>query len=262
MAGADRLGQPVARRVRLFPTLVSIAALALLAGLVVAGGRVVQVTPAPDDTVATLPSDPEPVEPLSAPRRRGETSRTVQPEIVAPSDPGSDDFAREEPRAPLSELSLALPPKPKDPGPTLFRPVAVESAIVESMGRRVAIAGTVSIAADEQCQTGGRTWPCGVNARTAFRLFLRGRALACDIPPKAGDDIVASCRLGKQDVGVWLVINGWARASPGGPYAEAQQSAERGKKGIFGAPPERSGVQPPPATDPSTPPADQPVLAE
>ena len=120
----------------------------------------------------------------------------------------------------------------------------------------------MSIAADEQCRTGGRTWPCGVNARTAFRLFLRGRALACDIPPKAGDDIVASCRLGKQDVGAWLVINGWARAAPGGPYAEAQQSAESRKKGIFGAPPERSGVQPPPATDPSTPPVDQPVLAE
>ena len=140
-----------------------------------------------------------------------------------------------------SPLGQALPPrvKPDDWGGTiLYRPVATASAEFEAMGYKVAIAGTESIDPAQTCTSDGAEWQCGIRARTAVRLWLRGRALSCQIPPEADREfIVANCRLGKQDVGAWLVSNGWARAVAGGPYAAAEEKAREAGMGIFGSDP-------------------------
>ncbi|BCH27285.1 thermonuclease family protein [Mesorhizobium sp. L-8-3] len=175
--------------------------------------------------------------------RRSEPSRPFVQSPDAASPAAASDAApyeRVEPRAPLSQLSLALPPKPpvdEDGGTILYRPVATGSARFEAMGRVVDVAGTESVDLRERCTFEGAEWPCGVRARTAFRYFIRGRAISCDVPPEAGTDIVAGCRIGAQDVGAWLVTNGWARAAPGGPYAEAEKQAREARRGIFGPPP-------------------------
>lgn len=164
----------------------------------------------------------------------------AQDEIV-PAPLGSDTLERAEPREPLSQLSLALPPKPaveEDGGTMLYRPVATGSARFDAMGRTVAVAGAENVASDERCSYEGTDWACGIRARTAFRYFIRGRAVTCVVPPDAEKEIVADCRIGTQDVGAWLVTNGWARATPGGPYAEAEKQAREAKRGIFGPPPE------------------------
>jgi endonuclease YncB( thermonuclease family) len=102
----------------------------------------------------------------------------------------------------------------------------------------VAIAGTESVDPAQTCTSDGVEWQCGIRARTAVRLWLRGRALSCQVPPQADRAfIVANCRLGKQDVGAWLVSNGWARAVAGGPYAAAEEKARQAKIGIFGPAP-------------------------
>ena len=111
------------------------------------------------------------------------------------------------------------------------------------MGHKVAIAGTQSVALNETCLTDGVSWRCGVRARTAFRLWLRGRALVCALPDETDAAVVAArCRLGKQDAGAWLVSNGWARRRAGGPYAKAGETAQTAKMGIFGPPPDTSGL--------------------
>src|SRR5690606_39152759 len=57
------------------------------------------------------------------------TARAVAPEIVAPPPLDMAELQRTEPRKPLSDLALALPPKPVPPdkwkGTLLHRPVAV-----------------------------------------------------------------------------------------------------------------------------------------
>ena len=187
---------------------------------------------------------------------------------MAPPELDAEELERAAPRAPLSDLSVPLPPKQDEKGDMLFRPLAVESAVVQAMGVTVTIAGMDSLSPDETCEFGGRPWPCGMRARTAFRMWLRGRALDCDLPPDAGDDVTAACRLGKQDAGSWLVSNGWARAAPGGPYTDAEAEARAARKGIFGPPLDLSGLPAAAGTTASTaasdptPPADQPVLAE
>ncbi len=170
--------------------------------------------------------------------------RAVAPTIIAPPDVDLNELERIEPREPLSEIGLAAPPKPKAAkawdGEALHRPVATESARFEAMGFTIAISGAQSVAPDETCDYQGTTWNCGANARTAFRSFLRGRSPSCEVPAEPGEAdgaIVATCRLGKQDIGAWLVENGWARAIAGGPYAEAAAIAAEKKRGVFGAPP-------------------------
>lgn len=193
--------------------------------------------PEADSTFGIEQSDPQPqgAEPAE--------SRAVAPGEVAPPMVEQGGLLREAPRAPLSELSLALPPKPKKTdewdGTALFQPVASAAGLIEAKGFNVAISGVIPVEADKSCSFEGSDWNCGVRARTAFRGLLRSRAVICDVPPEAGRVVVAKCRIGKQDIGGWLVANGWATAKEGGPYSELGEKARAAKKGIFGPPPER-----------------------
>lgn len=169
-------------------------------------------------------------------------ARAVAPDVVAPPPLDPAELQRAEPRQPLSELALALPPKPLPPdkwkGTLLHRPVAVSSARFEAMGRTVELAGVQGVEPDEICTWEGMLWSCGIHARTAFRNWLRGRSLSCTIPPENDRHvIVADCRLGKQDVGAWLVANGWAHAREGGPYEAEGKAAWENELGIHGPPP-------------------------
>ena len=249
-------------------------AAAILVGLgaaILAGGRLVMPeaqTVAQDDAETEITTDPataaiRPPEP----RRSPAESRLVAPKVVAPPQLELDELRWAEPREPLSQLGLALPPKPKPrddwDGTTLYRPVATASGIFEAMGYSVTIAGAQPVQAEEECMSGGVSWRCGLRARTAFRLWLRGRALVCALPEGAakGVPVEARCRLGKQDAGAWLVANGWARAAPGGPYVEAEEVARKAGMGIFGPPPDLSGL-PSPVSGTATRPTGQPAPSE
>jgi endonuclease YncB( thermonuclease family) len=206
------------------------------------------------------PSPPKPLAP----------SRLVAPTIVAPPDLTAEELQRAAPREPLSKLSLALPPMPelknKWAGTPFFRPLAIESAVFESMGRTIAVAGAESVPLDESCIYEGVSWPCGVRARAAFRMWLRGRALVCQLPDgdQSGEQAVtpARCRLAKQDAGAWLVSNGWARAAPDGPYVLAEEKARAEKMGIFGAPPDTSSISDVPDAPVSATAESEPIMTE
>lgn len=280
-----------------------------MAALVVAGGRTLkghesviavdQIDPVADtlpasggDRLSASGADAPPQEPATSaitapqPPKPAAHSRAIDPDVVAPPDLSDDELERVEPRAPLSDLALAGPPKPpktKMPddwnGTKLFQPVATAAGLIEAKGYAVAITGVDVVKADETCSDDGKTWACGARARTAFRAFLRGRAVACTVPPQGGrDTISAECHIGKQDIGQWLVENGWARAAEGGPYVEAENKARGAKKGIFGSAPKLGSLpalpaapQPAPAAPQSilpaddgaaTPPTDQPAPAQ
>ncbi|WP_420871166.1 MULTISPECIES: thermonuclease family protein [Mesorhizobium] len=284
-----------------FPHLiVAVLMVPVMAALVVAGGRTLkgsQSTGAVDqidpgvDTISQAGTDAGSDEPATSaipapaappPPKPAAHSRAIDPDVVAPPELPTGELERVEPREPLSKLALAMPPKPKMPddwnGTKLFQPVATAAGLIEAKGYSVAISGIDVVGQDETCTTDGKSWPCGIRARTAFRSFLRGRAVVCTVPPEGGRDrIAAECRIGKQDVGQWLVDNGWARAAKGGPYVEAGEKAQSAKKGIFGSAPNLAGVSavpPAPAPAPQAPgsileevdgalkPADQPAPAE
>ena len=171
----------------------------------------------------------------------GQPARKIAEDLIAPPPLDASGIERVGPRPPLSGLGLASPPKtpmPQDWRETLlYRPVALSSAVFESMGRTVAISGTIDIDPDKTCSFGDAVWPCGQRARAAFNAWLRGRALKCPLPPDVDRfAIAAPCMLGKQDVGAWLVSNGWALASASGIYGKAETTARAARMGIFGPP--------------------------
>jgi len=170
-----------------------------------------------------------------------EPARRIAESLIAPPPVDVTEIERVEARPPLGNLGLAVRPKtpmPQDWRETLlYRPIATSSAIFESMGWKVAISGAQDIAADQTCSFRDEVWPCGQRARAAFNAWLRGRALNCFLPPETERfAIAAPCRLGKQDVGAWLVANGWAMALPGGVYGKAEAVARNAGMGIFGPP--------------------------
>ena len=186
--------------------------------------------------------DFEPLEAEPASRRtirRGRSRRRmVAPPPIDYGDAGARAAARS--AEPARPGAAAAAGKPDDwDGTILYRPVAIASAEFEAMGytdrhrrhrkRRCRTRPASSTAAHGHAAC----------ARApAFRLWLRGRALVVRRAARGRPAVAASpaCRLGKQDVGAWLVANGWARAAAGGPYAEAEEKARAAQgMGIFGA---------------------------
>lgn len=209
MDGTHRLGQPVAMR-RILPLL----------------------------ALAALPPPAHAQEPDG-----GSGVRVIAPDLVPP--PQVEDPSRLERIAPRPPLSKPAPAEPEaGAGERLFRPRAVAAGRFVSGGRHVRLEAIRVIPADRLCDTAdGGTWPCGAHARTAFRMWLRGRALECrfaEDEDMAGDasasegEETARCRLGRHDAGAWLVEQGWALAEEDGPYTELENAAREAHRGIFG----------------------------
>lgn len=221
---------------------IALGSFLLLAGilLIIQGGALLSVdrpvrAPSPDV------DDTQPIRPVApvAGAQRLEPARKVAQDLIAPPRLDPAEIERAEPRPPLSELGLAVPPKTPMPGDwrevLLYRPIATSSAMFEAMGRKVVISGVRGIDLGSSCSFHDVTWHCGVRARAVFNSWLRGRALHCFVPPDVERFAVAApCRLGKQDVGAWLVSNGWATALPSGIYGKAEATARKAEMGIFG----------------------------
>jgi endonuclease YncB( thermonuclease family) len=233
-------------------------------------------------SIGVLPAAASPMLLAQAVDDGGRTIRQIAPEIVAPPAVDDGDLEREAPREPLSELGTAGPPertRARGPAtdaaargsakPQLFRPVASAAGRIEADGLTIAIAGIEVLEPEQSCRGDNGDWPCGMVARTAFRSFLRGRALDCDLPDgELPDRLTASCRLGSQDLGAWLVSNGWAKVSSTGPYAGEQAEAVEARRGMFGpgpaplpqAPDPASATTPANGTVPAAPEAVQPPV--
>lgn len=161
------------------------------------------------------------------------------------------------PRPPLSELGLAttIQEKPAAPQPPagdelvlealpenglLYRPVALAAGRFSVGQHKIELAGIEIVEPDASCSDiAGESWQCGMQARTAFRSWLRGRAVDCDLNGLDTKQAViqTTCTMGGTDIARWLVENGWARATFAGVYSDSQQQAEQHLRGIFGRKP-------------------------
>lgn len=258
---------------------IAVAGLCLVAGAIVWSGAQLaepqptfQVDPSDVNDAATLDTPETPVIEDEAP-----AGAAPAPEITQPSEPNeaqqtlpvtpepdqtqeqqSGELERLPARPPLSQLAAPkspTPPKPAMPdewkSTRLFKPVASSAGTIEAQGYKIALKGVEPTDSNETCTFEGKEWPCGLQARTAFRSWLRGRAIACDVPPQPDPQLlVAACNMGKFDLSEWLVSSGWAKASADGPYAEAGRKALEAKKGIFGPPAATGGLNLPHLSDP------------
>lgn len=169
---------------------------------------------------------------------RVQSARLIAPEAVAVPEIDAMELTRLEPRAPLSPLGTA--PDPADLPPrarVLHRPVVLAAGLVEAQGHVIALAGIKAVDPEELCEHGGRNWPCGAHARTAFRNYLRARALSCVVPAAPlRETISVGCTVGGRDPALWLAENGWVREGTT-EYEDAIAAAREAGRGLFGPPP-------------------------
>jgi endonuclease YncB( thermonuclease family) len=174
MDRADRLGEPV--------TAAGAKALLLIAGLLIHAS----VAAAEDNDIVKPPS------------------RDVTPPGATHGPPADGPLVREK-----------VPPPPPDPPRwrRFFLPATTDAATFKTDKLTIRVSGVTPPAADETCRKeDGSDWPCGRTALFSLRLFLRGRAIECFFPrPEGVEEVVAPCRVGKTDLGGWLLTQGWAK---------------------------------------------------
>jgi endonuclease YncB( thermonuclease family) len=234
-----------------------IAAIALFAGILYAGAvairdRETAATPelvletpdmtdfeaTPDQADDEVPLDPGASSGGAAttgqqPPTTENAARAIEPQQFGlPDTVTSAPLERVEPRAPLSEPKKEA----KAAGPAvLYRPIAVAAGLIQFDKLTLQIDGIEPEQAERTCESGGKSWPCGIVARTAFRNFLRARAVSCDLPEgDSGPSATASCTLGGQDLATWLVDNGWATPVSGSPLEKRADAARQAKLGFYG----------------------------
>jgi endonuclease YncB( thermonuclease family) len=136
-------------------------------------------------------------------------------------------------------------------GIDLPRPVADSAGVLSFGDRRLQLAGLVPTPVNKMCTAdSGAAWPCGMLAKTNFRLFLRLRTVHCDLGnANWTDTATASCTIGGQDLSAWLIENGWAEAAEGSAFAEAGAKAKQDKNGLYGEDPRKGSA----TNDPTAP---------
>lgn len=193
--------------------------------------------PAAEDDTAVLP-EPEDAVPAIAGQGEDKPVRSIEPESFGLPEPvTAEPLARVEARAPLSQPVAKAEPELQ----VLRHPTALSAGTIQFENGILQLDGIEPQSAERQCGEGEKTWPCGMVARTAFRSYLRARALRCMVP--AGQwqgTITARCSLGDADPAQWLAENGWAEASANSPLTDSVAAAREKKLGFYGDGP-RSG---------------------
>lgn len=164
-----------------------------------------------------------------------------QPPALPPATAASAPSSAMADAAAASDASAASAPIGDQRETTLlYRPVAPAAGVIQEGKATVTVAGIDPLPAYRLCGEGAEAWPCGMRARTAFRAWVRTRAVECAVPKDfeaKEESAVAACTLAGEDVGEWLVRNGWALAKAGSGYAAAEAAAKREGLGIWQAHP-------------------------
>lgn len=146
-------------------------------------------------------------------------ARNVTPPGMTPGPGGDGPLIRE-----------PVPPRPPDPPRwrRYFLPRTTDAATFVVRNITIRIAGVTPPAADEVCPLAdGSDWPCGRMALFALRKFLHGRAVECFFaPPGDATEIAAPCRVGKTDLGAWLLAQGWVKPNELATAADRAATAQ------------------------------------
>lgn len=198
--------------------------------------------PPPHEAVAARLADSK-SKPTPSPQPDDKTTAEVAaaPPTPKPSQPGDKPNAAR--TAALEKKTAALekkdvvtttpPAKPK----LFYRVIVRDGDTIEADGVVITLGGIKARDTDEKCKDGtGRTWPCGVQARTALTRLIHGRAVACAVPGSGQQKALTTrCKVGRIDLSIWMVTQGWAEPTPPKDprLADAAQAAQKKKLGIW-----------------------------
>jgi endonuclease YncB( thermonuclease family) len=152
----------------------------------------------------------------------------------------------------LPSLANHLPALPFASAETVSGRASVIAADLLRIGdRKVRLEGIEPPDANQRClrpgaRPGGRTWPCGQDAREAMQRLVQGQQVTCKVggKDKAGS-VSGRCRVKDADLGEMLVKAGNVFADAGlmALYRGAEDAAKASKSGLWNSPePERPAI--------------------
>ncbi len=103
-------------------------------------------------------------------------------------------------------------------------------------GARIRLLGIDAPEGAQFCSKDGRPWLCGQRAALALDEKIAKGVVACELRNRDRfGDVVAVCRLGGEDLGAWMVVQGWALASrrQSSAYVDLELAAARHGRGIW-----------------------------
>lgn len=160
-------------------------------------------------------------------------SRVIGGDTIAAPSFDAASLERLPPRPPLS--GSADSGSQGDEGyRLLFRPLVVNAVELRAQNYRIRLAGIEPVSPAAICPTlDGTGVSCSRLAMTALRMWIRGRAIECEVPasPPLGQ-IATRCRLAGTDLAGWLVRNGWALAAGAGTYGALEAAARADGRGV------------------------------
>ena len=113
----------------------------------------------------------------------------------------------------------------------------IDGDTIEIQGQRIRLHGIDAPESSQTCSRDGKAWRCGQQSALELSAWLARSPVTCS--PVATDRykrMVARCSKGGQDIGSWLVSNGWALDWPQysrGEYSRDQEAAKAKGLGIW-----------------------------
>ena len=133
-------------------------------------------------------------------------------------------------------LLLAIVPGVAAEHTAVGRVSVVDGDTIELHGERIRLAAIDAPESRQTCRRGGDVWPCGRRAAFALADHVGNRTVTCRWTERDRyRRPVATCRVGKGDLGAWLVEQGWALAYRryGMQYVTAEDRARGARRGLW-----------------------------
>ena len=116
------------------------------------------------------------------------------------------------------------------------QPRVIDGDTLEVAGQRIRLHGIDAPESRQLCRRDGERWQCGKDATGALEAFLGGRPVSGE---ELGRDryrrVVAKCAVDGEDIGEWMVSQGWAVAyyQYSYEYSRVEQRAKSARRGVW-----------------------------
>jgi endonuclease YncB( thermonuclease family) len=121
--------------------------------------------------------------------------------------------------------------------PVIGAATVVDGDDIRIDGEQFRLNGINAVELKQRCEADCKIWACGADAKRALSSYLQTRNVTCwKIRRYFKNRWIASCEVDGQDIGEWLVREGWAiddAQYSKGHYASAHEDAKVVKRGIW-----------------------------
>lgn len=153
-------------------------------------------------------------------RHKGNESQPAAPKVVENATQGTGDTAGQV-RA-SDQLS--------------GRAIVIDGDTLDINDVRVRLIGIDAVESSQRCTLDNADWDCGTDAADALRGWISDSLVSCEgYERDRYSRLLAHCSTRQEDIGAWMVSNGWALAYRrySDEYANLEGTAKQERRGIW-----------------------------